>query len=71
MPVKQAAFKAKRREGLETPVVGVGCLAVAMNQGGRYTGMLKHGLSSQMNQGGGYKRESPAYKTLGVLMSQR
>ena len=61
--MKQAAFKAKKREGLEIPVYGVGCLASAMNQGSKYSGgTVKHGLAQQMDQGGGYNRESPAYK---------
>jgi hypothetical protein len=69
--VKQAAFKAKKREGLEIPTVGVGCLGVSMNQGGKYSGgAVKHGLAEQMTQGGGYNRESPAYKKLQTLMGQ-
>lgn len=59
--MKQAAFKAKKREGVEAPAFDT--LGEDMDQGGKQRHSVPHGLDNQMGQGGkGYKRSSPVKK---------
>lgn len=47
--MKQAAFKAKKREGVETPAVRG--ITESMGQGKSPKHAVKHGLAIQMDQG--------------------